>query len=221
MKRFLFEEHVSDEVRVDRWMVSYADFVTLMFVFFLALYTLVPKEVHDQLLGRLTAQAQESVSPGTQVIRDTDAGKVELLLKLKSALAPLLHSGEVTAVATRNGVRLEILDSALFDSGTAELKGDAVRLMQQVGRILAAQENSIQVEGHTDPNPIQNGLYPSNWELSAARASRVVRVLQESGVEPSKLSATGYAATKPLVPSSTSEGRARNRRVTLLIRLDE
>ncbi|NML14313.1 OmpA family protein [Azohydromonas caseinilytica] len=203
---------------VDRWMVSYADFITLMFVFFLALYTLLPKETHEELLGRVVPHDQPQAAsqvapPASQLI-----GAPELLLsEIEEALAPLIDSGDVRARRVPRGVQVEIRDTALFEVGTADINQRARNIVAQVARIFVSRPNLLQVEGHTDPSPIQSALYPSNWELSAARASRVVRLLQEYGVRASRLSAVGMADTKPVGDNATAEGRSRNRRVAIIV----
>lgn len=204
-------------VSADRWMVSYADFITLMFVFFLALYTLLPKETHEELLGRVVHHEQTKTAPQAATPASHVGAPEQLLSEIEEALAPLIDSGDVRARRVPRGVQVEIRDTALFEVGTAELNQRARNILAQVARIFTARPNLLQVEGHTDPSPIQSALYPSNWELSAARASRVVRLLQEYGLRASRLSAVGMADTKPIGDNATAEGRARNRRVAIIV----
>jgi chemotaxis protein MotB len=217
----LFEAAEADAgVPVERWMVSYADFITLMFVFFLALYTMLPKETHEELLGRIAQPTPKEAAPAASQASAPAANTPsapELLSEVEAALAPLIDSGDVHARRVPRGVQLEIRDTALFEIGTAELNPRARNILAEVARIFRPRPNLLQIEGHTDPSPIQSALYPSNWELSAARASRVVRLLQEYGLRASRLSAVGMADTKPVGDNGTAEGRARNRRVAIVI----
>lgn len=200
----LFSQEEDSPAATDRWMVSYADFITLMFIFFLALYALLPKETHDQLLGK--------------VAHSESAASAALSEQLLTQLAPEVMAQAVHLRRTPQGVLLEVQDSALFEAGTAQLSPRAAALLQKIGRTLVRHPNAIQVEGHTDSVPISSGVFPSNWELSAARASHVVRLLESYGVGASRLSALGLGDTQPLADNTTAAGRARNRRVSLLIR---
>lgn len=222
-RKMLFEAAEAEGgVPVERWMVSYADFITLMFVFFLALYTMLPKETHEELLGRVAQPTAHAAAPAASQASAPGSvpppGAPEMLLsEIEGALAPLIDSGDVHARRVPRGVQLEIRDTALFEIGTAELNPRARNILAQVARIFVPRPNLLQVEGHTDPSPIQSALYPSNWELSAARASRVVRLLQEYGLRASRLSAVGMADTKPVSDNGTAEGRSRNRRVAIVV----
>lgn len=200
----LFSQEEDSPAATDRWMVSYADFITLMFIFFLALYALLPKETHDHLLGKVTRQESSASAALSQ--------------QLLTQLAPEVTAHAVHLRRTPQGVLVEVQDTALFEAGTAQLSPRAALLLQKLGRILAGHPNAIQVEGHTDSVPIRGGVFPSNWELSAARASHVVRLLESYGVGASRLSALGLGDTQPLADNTVPAGRARNRRVSLLIR---
>jgi chemotaxis protein MotB len=115
------------------------------------------------------------------------------------------------------GVRIDINDSLLFNSGSAELAVSAANIINEVANILKDNQRLIQVEGHTDNTPIHNALFFSNWELSAVRATTVVRMLTAAGIKESRLSALGYGATLPITTSDTEFGRAKNRRVSIMI----
>lgn len=118
-------------------------------------------------------------------------------------------------------IRLEIKDTFLFASGSADLKPQAASLLQNLVGMLQRQPGRISVEGHTDDQPIATARYPSNWELSAARASTVARYLIRHGVAAHRVQAVGYADTQPRSPNDRPEGQARNRRVTLVIYPEE
>jgi chemotaxis protein MotB len=108
-------------------------------------------------------------------------------------------------------------DKMLFPSGSARLSRAAVKVLRDVSRILASMPNQIQVEGNTDNRPIRTEEFPSNWELSAARAASVVHLMTRLGVNPIRLSAIGYGEHRPVAENNTDEGRQKNRRVTLVI----
>jgi chemotaxis protein MotB len=129
-----------------------------------------------------------------------------------------LQSQMQTVIAQRGLVIRLLTDRVLFDSGAAELKQRAFPLLAQVGLILRTKTTQpVMVEGHTDTVPIHGSLFPTNWELSTARASRVVRALIHGGVPPSRLSAAGYAALHPISTNVTASGRSRNRRVEVVV----
>jgi chemotaxis protein MotB len=105
----------------------------------------------------------------------------------------------------------------LFPSGSARLADDAVNIIERLGGVLAPFPNPIRVEGHTDNKPIKTAVFYSNWELSAARAGSVVRVLSTHGVAPDRLAVIGYGEQRPLMPNDTADGRNANRRVVIVI----
>jgi chemotaxis protein MotB len=126
---------------------------------------------------------------------------------------------QVQTVIAQRGLVIRLLtDRVLFDSGAAELKPEAGPVLSKVAQILRQEgAHQVMVEGHTDPVPIHGSLFPTNWELSTARASRVVRSLIEGGVPQQRLSAAGYAYLHPIASNNTAEGRSRNRRVEIVL----
>jgi chemotaxis protein MotB len=214
---------------IHRWMVSYADFISLLFILFLVLYTKLPKkpEVIAQEVRPPQAetakqtppmQAQENVNP-TPVQKDQKPQEKQRVLfrRLADSLSDLMAAGDITLVTREEGVLLEIRDTALFASGTAEPAERARDIFVKVAEIIGKGDNLVVVEGHTDNVPIQTAQYPSNWELSSARAGAVVRALQEHGISPSRLTASGLAETKPKSSNETAQGRRENRRVSVLV----
>ena len=114
-----------------------------------------------------------------------------------------------------------ITDQVLFDESSADLQPVGIEILELVAEVLRATPNNISIEGHTDSRPISSGRYPSNWELSTARATSVLRHLTENtGFDPTRLSAAGYADTRPLASNDTPEGAARNRRVEVVVTSD-
>jgi chemotaxis protein MotB len=129
-----------------------------------------------------------------------------------------LQSKMQTVIAQRGLVIRLLTDRVLFDSGAAELRPPAFPVLAQVAQILRTKATQpVMVEGHTDTVPIHGSLFPTNWELSTARASRVVRALIDGGVPPARLSAAGYAALHPISTNGTAPGRSRNRRVEIVL----
>jgi chemotaxis protein MotB len=126
---------------------------------------------------------------------------------------------QVQTVIAQRGLVIRLLtDRVLFDSGAAELKAEATPVLGQVAQIIAKEaRHQVMVEGHTDSVPIRGSVFPTNWELSTARASRVVRFLIAGGVAQSRLSAGGYAALHPISTNGTAAGRSRNRRVEIVL----
>jgi len=228
----------------ERWLISYADFITLLFAFFVVMYAIssVNENKYKVFSASLTtafggegAAKSDTVTPLNEqdqllksLVDRRNARMVERLRKqqeylrnvvknLNQVMAPLVTSGQVTVSQTSRGVVLEINASALFNQGDAELRREAVKTLIDVAGVLGQGEQAIEVEGYTDDVPINNPRFPSNWELSSARASSVVRLFIEHGVEAGRLTAVGSAANHPVSPNDTAEGRARNRRVTVTL----
>ncbi len=230
------EEHENHE----RWLVSYADFITLLFAFFVVMYALSSiNEGKYHILSTalieafrnpdgtrivpMPAAASNEVpkkphsgeqNRARQVMREKMQGMAE---QIRRALAPLVQDGRVTINDGAFGISIEINASVLFNPAEAVAGPEAVRALRAVGQVLANGDFPIKVEGHTDTIPIGNTVFPSNWELSSARASTVVRTFIDSGVAPSRLTASGFADQRPVADNATLEGRARNRRVAILV----
>jgi chemotaxis protein MotB len=132
-------------------------------------------------------------------------------------MAPLIAAGKVRVLETSRGVTIEINDSILFSPGQALLQPTLIKAMSAIAELLAASDFPITIEGHTDNVPINTAQFPSNWELSAVRATTVLRLFNDAGVAAERLTAIGYADTRPVEPNLLADGRARNRRVSILI----
>ncbi|MEJ7713938.1 MAG: OmpA family protein [Pyrinomonadaceae bacterium] len=122
-----------------------------------------------------------------------------------------------SVTATKGGFIVSLADAGFFDAGEAELRVEAVPMITALAESLRSSDAMIRVEGHTDSIPISTSRFPSNWELSTARASKVLSELLARGVQSSRLSLAGYAGERPIADNSTPEGRARNRRVDLVV----
>jgi chemotaxis protein MotB len=224
---FQVEAEASDSAGNNRWMVSYADFMTLLFVLFLALYAKLPK--HEQPAVPALSDPRAPIIAGIRprhvvpapavaaAASDPVDSQQALLRELARTFNDLVQDGEITLVTRDQGILLEIKDSALFASGTAQPAQHAGEIADKIAAILADKDNRVVVEGHTDNVPIQTVQFPSNWELSSARAASIVRALQERGINPMRLEASGMADTKPKSSNLTVQGRSENRRVSLLV----
>jgi len=236
------EEHENHE----RWLVSYADFITLLFAFFVVMYAISSvnegkyRVLSDSISSAFknipgsTAGAMVEVSPSSptpaaipfnrpqvaNLKQEAQRKQNREVLRNKAkeiteALAPLVQQGHVRVTEGALGITVEINASVLFDSGEARLQLPAIRALTAVGQILATTDFPITVEGHTDNAPINTPLFPSNWELSGARAASVVRLFIDTGVDAPRLTATGYAEQRPIADNASLEGRQRNRRVAI------
>ncbi len=223
----------------ERWLISYADFITLLFAFFVVMYAIsslnVGKyRVFSDAIGDafglrrgappIVMDAPQSIQlPNPALKRRLEALRREreqmarLAQDLLSTLAPLIKEGKVRVTQNSRGVSVEINASVLFEPGEAKLATESNQILRAVAVLLRGDPHAVQVEGHTDRQPISNSNFPSNWELSAVRASAVVRLFIDSGVAPARLTAVGHGDNHPLASNDTAEGRARNRRVAVTI----
>jgi len=153
---------------------------------------------------------------GRSMVPDAMAAE-QVALQLSSVLRDETAARQVDIQRASGTVRMEVNDSILFDSASAGLRPEGMDLLQRLAPVLARQQGTISVEGHTDPTPIRTAQFPSNWELSAARASAVTRFLLAKGLPAERLRAVGMADTQPRDSNASGEGRARNRRVTIVV----
>jgi chemotaxis protein MotB len=222
----------------ERWLISYADFITLLFAFFVVMYSIAAVntgkyKIFSDALGDafggqgankpINTQVQNLPIPNpglrrrTEQLRKEKEQMTKLAQDLLSTLAPLVKEGKVRVTQNSRGVSVEINASVLFDPGAAALNPASREALQAVAVLLKSDPHAVQVEGHTDNLPIKNNAYPSNWELSAARAGAVVRLFIDAGVAPKRLTAVGHADNYPVAPNDQADGRARNRRVAVTI----
>ena len=234
------EDHENHE----RWLVSYADFITLLFAFFVVMYSI--SSINDgkycvlsDSISHAFSNPHGSIVPPVQIVQpmpersikplgDPAVGqedqKKRMREKMKNVardvsdvLEPLVRSGKVRVLETSRGLSIEINDSILFSPGQAILSPPAVMAMHAIAEVLAKGDFPVTIEGHTDNVPIKTPQFPSNWELSAVRATTVLRLFNEAGVTADRLTAIGYGDQRPVEPNETPEGRGRNRRVNILI----
>ncbi|KIA79502.1 flagellar motor protein MotD [Chromobacterium piscinae] len=240
------KRHEDEHENHERWLVSYADFITLLFAFFVVMYAI--SSLNEGKYRVMSSAIMDAFRSGTMVTVQTSPptggantlieipqtkpiGKAiksghpaqetaklsQLTQNLAKVLNPLVQSGEVTITQNEQGINIEVRDSALFAVGQAVPSTQSLPLMSSMAKLLAGVDNSIKVEGFTDNVPISTANFPSNWELSAARAGGIVRLFEENGVLPQRLVAVGHGANLPAADNATAEGRARNRRVTISV----
>ena len=216
----------------DRWLVSYADFITLLFAFFATLYAI--SSVDSKKLQAVAVAMQDAFDTETSDRRATAGGGVlpadgaklaagdresseQIQAAVSRDLAKELKSHRLDLIVDRRGVILSIPEAGTFSTGRDELSEQAQALMAQISVTVARFRSPVRVEGHTDDIPIHTMRFQSNWDLSAARASRVVEYLIAHGIGAGRLSATGYGEFHPRVVNDSDRARASNRRVDLVI----
>ncbi len=234
----------------DRWMVSYADFVTLLFAFFVVMYSIssvnkgkyetfsesldqalfhnekVVKEAEPIQVGTIPTTIQPIELPNLATAEERELSEEILQEKqrlsdvseqFQSALQPYVESKLVGIKKKDFWVELEMNSELLFASGKAELSSKAIPVLEKVAQVIRDVPNVINVEGYTDNVPISTGFYPSNWDLSSARATSVVKELVKNNIPATRLSAVGYGEFHPIADNKDDEGRFKNRRVVLVL----
>ena len=262
--------HAAEHENEERWLLTYADMLTLMFALFMVLYSISSVNIskYQSLQESLKAAFSGSILSGGKAImqsgsqsttahapakaavpsivpltpnipkpRDTTAAQISKAMlsasasqqeqqdfkKLQQELNGYAKAhgfgNEVQAVIARQGLVVHVLtDKLLFSSGSATLQPAGAPLLEEISHLLNVdRKHPITVEGNTDNQPIQSSQFPSNWELSTDRATTVVRYLIAHGVQDQRLSAAGYADLHPLASNATAAGRARNRRVDIVL----
>ena len=168
-------------------------------------------------LRQTSAQLEAAVAEKEAQLAEVRESQDALVAELEEEIA----QGQVQVQRLAGQLRVDMVNEILFDSGEAEVKPEGQRLLRKIAEVLKRAGRTVQVQGHTDDVPISGRLaerFPSNWELSAARAVNVARFLQEdAGVDPTLLSATGFSEFQPRSPNDTPEGRQRNRRIEILL----
>lgn len=231
----------------ERWLVSYADFMTLLMAFFVVMYSIsqvseekyrvlsetfteafsspkaikTPLEQGDPQLSHtktpidLNGLALED-RPGNDA-NDVPEDFIRINEQLEQSFETLLESELITVNGDERWLEIELQSGILFESGGATLGDSAAAIISELSQALLAYSNVIRVEGFTDNVPITTSAFASNWELSAARASAVVKQLMSDGISPQRLAAVGYGEHQPVVSNNSAEGRARNRRIVLMV----
>lgn len=161
----------------------------------------------------------------TKLKREMALAKREKMNRLEKdltkALNPLIQEGKISVIQSSKGIRIDIIDSYLFSPGSAAVTSPAaLQTLSQIVPILAKGDQAIDIEGHTDNQPINTKAFNSNWELSAIRATTVLNILSQKGISEGRLSATGFGSSRPISSNETAAGKATNRRVSILLLRD-
>jgi chemotaxis protein MotB len=237
--------HVSHE----RWLISFADFITLLFSLFVVLYAFaradqkkqtqvtaaidtafrtmgvfgkapqIPAQRANGIAGKRAAAAmnpamEEELLAPARVRDDLEKIRRDLLQRLSSQVAQ--HT--VAIELGRDGLVISLREAGFFDTASATPRPETLPTLRQIAASLSQSPYDLRVEGHTDNVPIHNAEFDSNWELSSARATRIARMLLDlKAIPPDRLSAAGYAEFHPVADNATAEGRAKNRRVDLVV----
>lgn len=237
MSRRKVEEHENHE----RWLVSYADFITLLFAFFVVLYATSTRNEEKERRFEENVRAQFKLvgnMGGPRVGGGENLGgaidPIEFFKKknvpsveleeyidrlLKQKLTPEERKTAIGGIRHDNvGVRISLASSTFFNSGGVTLRQEALKSLAKIAEVLKSTPNKLIIEGHTDNTPVYANAYESNWELASLRATSVVKYLiKYHNVNPQKLAAISYADQKPLVPNTTEQNKALNRRIEILI----
>lgn len=222
---------VDEHENLHRWVISYADFITLLFAFFVVMYAISSvntakyKALSEGMKAAFNKMSEENIS---QSVEDKNNGpnSKQVQGKFEDGLDEInqslseLEDTNYKINRQEGWIELDIKSGALFGSGDADLKADAlIKLMKLAGK-LKKSHAIVSIEGYTDNMPIDTPQYPSNWELSAARSAAVGRVLNSYGIETNRLMVTGYGEQYPVSDNITEAGRALNRRVSIIIAIN-
>jgi chemotaxis protein MotB len=233
-------EQITPEPPPERWLVSYADFVTLLLAFFITMYAIT------RLDSENLAQAQLSIhralhapvfpggfpweagvgSPfppgpwGGAALRAAPPPQLEEVVRLvQESLRPKPYFNEIRLLITARGLVIHLPEFLFYQSGEAAFRPESHPILESLADILAKIPNHVVIEGHTDNRPIHTSRFPSNWELSAHRATNLVRYFMEKHrLDPARFAAAGYGEYAPIADNATEEGRRLNRRVDVIIR---
>lgn len=241
MARKKHEEHENHE----RWLVSYADFITLLFAFFVVLYATSTQNIEKEkkfeesirqemkLTGTGPGFGQTGASPNSgdppklsdpiDLLQQKRIGNEELQESIEKLVDKTLNEEERKKTITyighdSTGVRVALIASTFFPSGSTKLRLPGLKALDKVAEILKKTTRSVVIEGHTDSDPVLGGQFESNWELASLRATTIVRYLIKiHKIEAKRLSAISFADQRPLVANINEANKAKNRRIELLI----
>lgn len=225
------------------WMTTFSDLMSLLLTFFILLYSMSSinevkfKKISQSLQGVLSGVGNPSIFDGTDSMEDSmdimDVNQASDLSSIQEGIF-LMHDkvlsyvsdegldAKVSVSMNKRGVFVDIKEAILFDPGSAKIKEEGHEVLKKLEGLINNFKNDLVIEGHTDDVPMHTAMYPSNWELSTARAVSVLRYLSEKeNVDPKRLSAVGYGEYSPMVPNDSAKNRAINRRVNILIIFDE
>ena len=225
------KKHDSEHENLERWLLTYADLITLLLAFFIVMYSM--SKVDAKKFGAMSQALQtilrgkgSSVLKGEASLKGIEdgggalkIGDLKLLqVKIKKMAKDMGLEGKIDATMDDRGLVIHVSESAFFDQGSAELKPEAAKVLDGIAGLLKDIPNHVRIEGHTDNKPIKTERYPSNWELSVNRATVCVRFLIERHeFPPERISALGYGEYRPIASNTDDTGRAKNRRVDIVV----
>ena len=224
-----------DEEDTDRWLVSYADFITLLFAFFVVMYSISSvntgkyRVLSDSMSTAFSKPQSELGLPGSQLGVSVQRAPISIGLegqaglkamtetaaKVEKRMKSWIKKGQIAVRGNEKWLEVEINTSLLFASGSAVLSDEAREILFGLSETFKSSPNPLYVSGYTDNVPINTLQYPSNWELSAARSASVVRLFAEAGINPQRMGAIGFAEYRPVSDNVTAEQRQKNRRVVI------
>ena len=230
---------------INRWVVSYADFVTMLLALFMVLFAVSRidnnkmSDVQDEMRNTFKVQAQElkkakqeiitkdeeltQVMAEAQKIKDEQEKQRYSIEKDVAELENLFkdsvgNNSSITLMTEQRGLVIRMNNALLFDNGSAKIKKNAEKSLSTIVKTLTKIDNPVIIEGHTDSTPIQTDKYPSNWELSTARATNIIKYMVKIGsINPKRLCAVGYGEYMPVDDNTTNSGRMLNRRVDIIV----
>jgi chemotaxis protein MotB len=230
MRKKKHPEHVNHE----RWLVSYADFITLLFAFFVVMFAV--SQVDSKKVGRFTEAFSKAVGinvmpmqgqsllTGGQQLEEGIGDQPGIGGDLDSLKASLVKMSEASGrlqglqiIQRRNELVLRLPEGVVFDTGDARVKDGSVETLKLIAPELRNRDVDVRVEGHTDDQPVKSGRFKSNWELSTTRAMNVMMILVGEGLAPDRTSISGYGEFRPIASNTTEDGRKQNRRVDLVV----
>lgn len=218
-----------DDINTNGWMDTYSDTITLLLTFFILLYSFaetdnekfmkVAAAFQGEIVGQSITAEQKEKLEGLPIPKLEKKNAYENLVDKVNGLLKENNLDDIVKIREEEtGVVLQLSENILFDPAKAELKSNSKKILDVISQIIPQVDNEIMVQGHTDNIPIKTYKYESNWELSTARSTEVLKYfIHEKGFNPQRFSATGYGEYRPLVENSTEENRATNRRVDILI----
>ncbi|CUS97153.1 chemotaxis protein MotB [Candidatus Kryptobacter tengchongensis] len=228
--------HHEEHENLERWLITYADLITLLLGLFVVLYSMSQIDLSkyqqwisafSQLFGGggvlaggkgvLITPAPPKSGSASDVSASQPTQQQKLEVQINAVLSSNIQSKKIIVTTSSEGLTIHLLERLLFESGSAELKPEAMSVLDTLAEILKFLPNKIRIEGHTDNRPIRSAKFPSNWHLSVARALNTAYYLMNKGVNPEKISIVGYAEYRPIAPNDSEENRAKNRRVDIVV----
>jgi chemotaxis protein MotB len=176
--------------------------------------TLTDKDDEKDVVPEVKPDTETEVNPP---ISEDEKKLQDLMAKLQQYINQNKLNASISLTDMQEGIKITLKESISFDSGSDQLKSDFIPILSKISGLLKTVDHSIIIEGHTDNRPIRSSRFPSNWELSGARAASVLHFFHNRNIDPNRLSYTGYGEYKPIQPNNSSENRAANRRVNIII----